>query len=147
MIWWMDGSFLTADSVTLELICSSRHASAAHYRSMATRGDRGHSVNAGVYTGSAAAHNSCLSHRSHHISKLGVYTGRKRHGTTKYNRTHYNQWCHLHCLRRGVTRHNKSRTNSKLMPRSIYDVLTQSSNDYQLSLCRIRHRHGVQSVM
>ncbi len=27
----MDGSFLTADSVTLELICTSRHTSAARY--------------------------------------------------------------------------------------------------------------------
>ncbi len=33
--------------------------------------------------------------------------------------------------------------DSKLMPRSIYDVLTQSSNDLQRSLCRVHCRHGV----
>ncbi len=30
--------------------------------------------------------------------------------------------------------------DSKLMPRSIYDVLTQSSNDLQRSLCRVQCR-------
>ncbi len=57
---------------------------------------------------------------------------------TKYW-AHYNQWC---CLQmwRGTTRQIP---DSKQVPRSIYDVLTQSSNDLQWSLCRIRCRHGV----
>ncbi len=41
----MDGSFLTAGSVTLQLICASRNT--------VTGADRGHSVNAGVFTGLA----------------------------------------------------------------------------------------------
>ncbi len=39
----MDGSFLTADSVRLELICASLHTSAVRYGSTATRADRGRS--------------------------------------------------------------------------------------------------------
>ncbi len=34
-------------------------------------------------------------------------------------------------------------SDSKLMPHSIYDVLTQSSNYFWWSLCRVQHRHSV----
>ncbi len=53
-------------------------------------------------------------------------------GATKYYRTHYNQWCCLHWI-----------PDSKLLPRSIYDILTQISNDFQRSLCR----HGVSLIL
>ncbi len=61
--------------------------------------------------------------------KYTVYlTWAARWDTTKYYRTHYNQRCCLHWMRRDTTRQIP---HSKL-PRPIYDVLTQSSN----FLCR-----------
>ncbi len=59
-------------------------------------------------------------------------------GATKYNRTHYNQWC---CVT-DYTACDAARQipASKLMHRSIYDILTQSSNDWQRSLCRVQCR-------
>ncbi len=37
--------------------------------------------------------------------------------------------------------------NSKLLPRSIYDILTQISNYFQRSLCLVRCRHGVSHLL
>lgn len=37
--------------------------------------------------------------------------------------------------------------DSKLIPRSIYDVLTPISNDFQQSLCQVWCRHGVKSAL
>ncbi len=54
---------------------------------------------------------------------------------TKYYRSHYNQWCCLHCILRSSTPQILDR---KLLPRSIYDVLTQISNDFQQSLYHIQ---------
>ncbi len=58
-------------------------------------------------------------------------------GAPKYYRSHYNQWCCLHWMLRGSTRQIPSR---KLLPRSIYDVLTQISNDFQRSLYHVQCR-------
>ncbi len=44
-------------------------------------------------------------------------------GVTKYYRNHFNQWC---CAERQIS-------DRKLLPRSVYDVLTQISNDFQLA--------------
>ncbi len=78
-------------------------------------------------------------------------------GAPKYYRSHYNQWCCLHWMLRGSTWQIPGR---KLLPRSIYDVLTQILNDFQWSLyrvqCRqtlavaarhIRCRHGVTHLL
>ncbi len=53
----------------------------------------------------------------------------------KYYRSHYNQWCCIHCILRSSTQQTPDR---KLLPRSIYDVLTQISNDFQQSLNHIQ---------
>ncbi len=53
----------------------------------------------------------------------------------KYYRSHYDQWCCLHWMLCGA-----SNLDRKLLPRSIYDVLTQISNDFQQSLYRIQCR-------
>ncbi len=55
-------------------------------------------------------------------------------GATKYCRTHYNQWYCIHWMWRGATRQI---SDSKLPPRSIYDILMQISNDFQRS--RVLH--------
>ncbi len=57
-------------------------------------------------------------------------------GATKYYRSHYNQWCCLHWMLRGSTRQIPDR---KLLPRSIYDILTQK-NYFQWSLYGIQCR-------
>ncbi len=58
--------------------------------------------------------------------------------TTKYNRTHYNQWCcvtdYTGC---GAAQQIPA---SKVMPCSIYDVQTQSRNDLQWLFCRVQCR-------
>ncbi len=51
--------------------------------------------------------------------------------TTQDNLTYYNQLCRLYCMWSGATRPIAS---SKLMSRSIYDELTQSTNDLQWSV-------------
>ncbi len=51
-------------------------------------------------------------------------------GATKCYRSHYNQWC---CTARQIS-------NRKLLPHSIYDVLTLISNDFQWSLYRVQCR-------
>uniref|UniRef100_A0A671RAG0 Suppressor APC domain containing 2 n=1 Tax=Sinocyclocheilus anshuiensis TaxID=1608454 RepID=A0A671RAG0_9TELE len=48
-----------------------------------------------------------------------------------------NQCCCLHCMRRSATRQIP---DSKLLPRSIYYVLPQNSDDLQRSLCRVQCR-------
>ncbi len=37
--------------------------------------------------------------------------------------------------------------DSKLLPRSIYDILTKLSNDFQWSICRVRCRHGASLLL
>ncbi len=37
--------------------------------------------------------------------------------------------------------------DSKLLPRSIYDILTKMSNDFQWSICRVRCRHGASLLL
>ncbi len=59
---------------------------------------------------------------------------------TKYNKTLYNQCCCLHWMQRDMTN-----PDSKLLPRSIYDVLTQSSNALQRSLCLVQRRQTLGS--
>ncbi len=57
-------------------------------------------------------------------------------GAAKYYRSHYNQWCSLHwmlCVAKKIS-------DRKLLPRSIYDLLTQISNDFQWSLYRVQCR-------
>ncbi len=60
--------------------------------------------------------------------------------SVKQSKTHYNQWYCLHRRRRQIP-------DSKLLPRSIYDIFTQISNDFQRSLCRFRCRHGVSLLL
>ncbi len=55
-------------------------------------------------------------------------TRREWRGTTKYNITYYNQWCCLHWMLRSAV---LTIPDSILLTRSIYDVLTHSSNDLQ----------------
>ncbi len=64
-------------------------------------------------------------------------------GAPKYYRSHYNQWCCLHWILHGVTRQIPDR---KLLPCSIYDVLTQISNDFQRSLYRVQCRQTLAVV-
>ncbi len=52
---------------------------------------------------------------------------------TKYYQSNYNQRCCLHWMLCGETNLDR-----KLLPRSIYDVLTQISNDFQLLLYRVQ---------
>ncbi len=77
-------------------------------------------------------------------------------GVTKYYRSHYNQWCCLHWMLCDSIRQILDR---KLLPRSIYDMLTQISNYFQQSLyrvqcrktldfatCHVQCRHGVTNL-
>ncbi len=68
---------------------------------------------------------------------------------TKYYRSHYNQWWYLHWM---LCDSIRQIPDKKLLPRSIYDVLTQIYNHFQRSLYRlvatrrVRCRHGITNL-
>ncbi len=80
-------------------------------------------------------HKSCLYSYWKMIPSLDPSCLLDASGETKSYWSHYNQWCCLHWMLQGSSRQIPDR---KLLPRFIYDVLTQISNDFQRSLYRVQ---------